>query len=169
MNELAILVVAAGRGSRAGGGIPKQYRSLAGPPLLPRALGALIPAAPGATVLPVIHRDDLDLYRASATHFEADSCLARPVFGGTTRQASVHLGLEALSVQQFPPAIVLIHDAARLFISEKLVQRAVAAAKTHGAAIPGVALTDTIKEIDTQASVIATAPRVGLRAVQTPH
>jgi 2-C-methyl-D-erythritol 4-phosphate cytidylyltransferase / 2-C-methyl-D-erythritol 2,4-cyclodiphosphate synthase len=168
-SELAILVVAAGRGSRAGGGVPKQYRSLAGRPLLARTLGALIRAAPGATVLPVIHRDDLNLYRTSATHFEADSCLAGPVFGGTTRQASVHLGLEALSVQQFPPTIVLIHDAARLFISEKLVQRAVAAAKTHGAAIPGVALTDTIKEIDTQASVIATAPRVGLRAVQTPQ
>jgi 2-C-methyl-D-erythritol 4-phosphate cytidylyltransferase / 2-C-methyl-D-erythritol 2,4-cyclodiphosphate synthase len=168
-SELAILVVAAGRGSRAGGGIPKQYRSLAGRPLLAWTLGALIRAAPGATVLPVIHKDDLDLYRTSATYFEANSCLAGPVFGGATRQASVRLGLEALSVQQFPPAIVLIHDAARLFVSGTLVQRAVAAAKTHGAAIPGVALTDTIKEVDTQASVIATAPRAGLRAVQTPQ
>src|ERR1700746_2951305 len=101
-SELAILVVAAGRGSRAGGGIPKQYRRLAGRPLLAWTLGALIRAAPGATVLPVIHKDDLDLYRASATYFEANSCLAVPVFGGATRQASVRLGLEALSVQQFP-------------------------------------------------------------------
>jgi 2-C-methyl-D-erythritol 4-phosphate cytidylyltransferase/2-C-methyl-D-erythritol 2,4-cyclodiphosphate synthase len=168
-SELAILVVAAGRGSRAGGGIPKQYRSLAGRPLLARTLGALIRAAPGATVLPVIHKDDLDLYRASATHFDKETCLAGPVFGGTTRQASVRLGLEALSAQNFPPAIVLIHDAARLFVSATLVQRAFAAAKTHGAAIPGVALTDTIKEIDTQASVIATAPRARLRSVQTPQ
>ncbi len=167
--ELAILVVAAGRGARAGGGIPKQYRSLVGQPLLARTLRALIRAAPGATVLPVIHKDDLDLYRASATHFEADSCLAGPVFGGTTRQASVRLGLEALAGQQFPPALVLIHDAARLFVSSTLVQRAVAAAKTHGAAIPGVALTDTIKEIDTRGSIIATAPRARLWAVQTPQ
>src|SRR4029077_102280 len=93
-SQLAILVVAAGRGSRAGGGIPKQYRSLAGRPLLARTLGALMRAAPGATVLPVIHKDDLDLYRACATVFEADWCLAGPVFGGTTRQASVRLGLE---------------------------------------------------------------------------
>jgi 2-C-methyl-D-erythritol 4-phosphate cytidylyltransferase/2-C-methyl-D-erythritol 2,4-cyclodiphosphate synthase len=169
VSEFAILVVAAGRGARAGGGIPKQYRSLAGQPLLARTLGALMRAAPGATVLPVIHKDDLDLYRSSATYFEGDSCLAGPVFGGTTRQASVRLGLEALSVQNFSPTIVLIHDAARLFVSGILVQRAVAAAKTHGAAIPGVALTDTIKEIDTQASVIATAPRARLRAVQTPQ
>ncbi len=168
-SELAILVVAAGRGSRAGGGIPKQYKSLAGQPLLARTLGALMRAAPGATVLPVIHKDDLDLYRASASHFETECCLAGPVFGGDTRQASVRLGLEALSVRQFPPAIVLIHDAARLFVSSTLVQRAVAAAKTHGAAIPGVALTDTVKEIDTQASVIATTPHARLRAVQTPQ
>src|ERR1700730_14076418 len=168
-SDLAILVVAAGRGSRAGGGIPKQYRSLAGRPLLARTLGALIRAAPGATVVPVIHKDDLDVYRTSATHFETESCLAGPVFGGTTRQASVRLGLEALSVKQFPPTIVLIHDAARLFVSDKLVQCAVAAAKTYGAAVPGVALTDTIKEIDTQASVIATVPRARLRAVQTPQ
>ena len=147
-----------GRNSKA------NHRSLAGQPLLARTLGALIRAAPGATVLPVIHKDDLDLYRTSATQFEADLVrLARPVFGGTTRQASVRLGLEALSVQQLPPAIVLIDDAARLFVSGTLVQRAVAAAKTHGAAIPGVALTDTIKEIDTQASVVATAPRARLR------
>src|ERR1700730_13702797 len=168
-SELAVLVVAGGRGSRAGEGIPKQYRSLAGRPLLTRTLGALMRAAPGATILPVIHKDDLDLYRACATVFEADCCLAGPVFGGTTRQASVRLGLEALSAQQFPPAIVLIHDAARLFVSGTLVQHAVAAAKAHGAAIPGVALTDTIKEIDTQATVIATAPRAQLRAVQTPQ
>jgi 2-C-methyl-D-erythritol 4-phosphate cytidylyltransferase/2-C-methyl-D-erythritol 2,4-cyclodiphosphate synthase len=168
-SELAILVVAAGRGARAGGGIPKQYRNLAGQPLLSRTLDALMRAAPGAMVLPVIHQDDLDLYRASTTHFERESCLFGPVFGGATRQASVHLGLEALSAQQFLPAIVLIHDAARLFVSGMLVQRAVDAAKTHGAAIPGVAFTDTIKEVDSQASVISTVPRGRLRAVQTPQ
>lgn len=168
-SKLAIVVVAAGRGSRAGEGIPKQYRSLAGQALLSRTLGAMMRAAPGATILPVIHQDDLDLYRASTTHFETESCLASPVFGGATRQASVRLGLEALSAQQFPPAIVLIHDAARLFVSDTLVQRAIAAAKIYGAAIPGVALTDTIKEVDPQASVIATAPRTRLRAVQTPQ
>src|SRR3984893_10392942 len=97
-SELAILGVAAGRGARAGGGIPKQYRSLAGQPLLARTLGARMRAAPGATVLPVIHKEDLDLYRTAATHFEADPRLADPVFGGTTRQASVRMGLEALSV-----------------------------------------------------------------------
>jgi 2-C-methyl-D-erythritol 4-phosphate cytidylyltransferase / 2-C-methyl-D-erythritol 2,4-cyclodiphosphate synthase len=170
-SELAILAAAAGRGSRAGGEIPKQYRSLAGRPLLGHTLRALMRAAPGAAVLPVIHKDDLGLYQACMAEFEPDpgQVLAPPVFGGPTRQTSVRLGLEALSREAQPPAIVLIHDAARLFVSDTLIRRAVAAAKAYGAAIPGVELTDTIKEIDAEARVIATAPRARLRGVQTPQ
>lgn len=167
--NLAIVVVAAGRGSRAGDGIPKQYRSLAGKPLLAHTLDALMRTAPGATVLPVIHKDDLDLYRSSAAPFEANPNLAHPVYGGATRQASARLGLEALAAQKYAPNIVLIHDAARLFVSDTLIRRAIAAAKTHGAAIPGVTLFDTIKEIDSEGFVTATPPRQRLRAVQTPQ
>ncbi len=167
--ELAIVVVAAGRGSRAGGGIPKQYKSLAGRALLAHTLGALMRAAPGATILPVIHSDDLDLYQSSAASLEASAGLAQPVFGGATRQASARLGLEALAGQQSRPNIVLIHDAARPFVSDTLVNQAVAAAKTNGAAIPGVTLAETIKEIDAEGNVAATLPRARLRAVQTPQ
>lgn len=169
MNELAIVVVAAGRGSRAGGGIPKQYRTLAGRPLIAHTLDALLKAAPCAMVLPVIHKDDLDLYQTSAAQIETAPRLAQPVYGGATRQASVRLGLEALSGQKTKPEIVLIHDAARLFVSDTLVERAIAAAKTHGAAIPGLTLSDTIKEIGADGSVTATPPRAQLRAVQTPQ
>jgi len=168
-SELAIIVVAAGRGSRAGGGTPKQYRSLAGRPLLAHTLDALLRAAPGAMILPVIHKDDIDLYRISAAPFEANGRLARPVYGGETRQASVRLGLEALAEQKSNPKIVLIHDAARLFISDTLVDLAITAAKTYGAAIPGVTLSDTIKEIGAKGFVTATPPRAQLRAVQTPQ
>jgi len=168
-SELAIIVVAAGRGSRAGGGTPKQYRSLAGRPLLAHTLDALLRAAPGAMILPVIHKDDVDLYRISAAPFEANVRLAHPVYGGETRQASVRLGLEALAEQKSNPKIVLIHDAARLFISDTLVDLAITAAKTYGAAIPGVTLSDTIKEIGAKGFVTATPPRAQLRAVQTPQ
>jgi 2-C-methyl-D-erythritol 4-phosphate cytidylyltransferase/2-C-methyl-D-erythritol 2,4-cyclodiphosphate synthase len=168
-SELAIIVVAAGRGSRAGDGIPKQYRSLAGRPLLSHTLDALMRAAPGAMVVPVIHKDDFDLYRSSAASFGASSSLARPVFGGATRQASARLGLEALASQKSLAEIVLIHDVARLFVSDTLVERAIAAVKTHGAAIPGVKLSDTIKEIDAEGFVTATPPRALFRAVQTPQ
>lgn len=170
-SDLAILAVAAGRGTRAGEGIPKQYRTLAGRPLLAHTLSALLRASPGATVLPVIHEDDDDFYRACAASFKDDDAarLAEPVFGGATRQASVRNGLEALSNRRRSPIIVLIHDAARLFVSEGLVWRAAEAARAYGAAIPGVALTDTVKEIDSQGFVAATPPRARLRAVQTPQ
>jgi 2-C-methyl-D-erythritol 4-phosphate cytidylyltransferase/2-C-methyl-D-erythritol 2,4-cyclodiphosphate synthase len=92
-----------------------------------------------------------------------------PVYGGATRQASVRHGLEALASWKSNPEIVLIHDAARLFISDTLVDNAIAAAKTYGAAIPGVALADTIKEINAEGFVTATPPRARLRAVQTPQ
>jgi 2-C-methyl-D-erythritol 4-phosphate cytidylyltransferase / 2-C-methyl-D-erythritol 2,4-cyclodiphosphate synthase len=167
--EFAIIVVAAGRGSRVGGQTPKQYRSLAGRPLLSHTLDALLRAAPDATILPVIHKDDLDLYQSSAAFFEASPGLAQPVFGGATRQASARLGLEALAGKKSMPEIVLIHDAARLFVSDTLVERAITAAKTQGAAIPGVPLSDTIKEIDSEGFVTATPPRARLRAVQTPQ
>jgi 2-C-methyl-D-erythritol 4-phosphate cytidylyltransferase/2-C-methyl-D-erythritol 2,4-cyclodiphosphate synthase len=170
--ELAILVVAAGRGSRAGAGLPKQYRSLAGRPILARCLSALLRAAPDALVVPVIHKDDLDLYWESVTFVDAGPAqrLKGPVYGGATRQVSVLAGLEALQTHDVSkPKFVLIHDAARLFASEALVMRALAAARVHGAAIPGVLVTDTIKEVDSEESIVATPPRTRLRAVQTPQ
>jgi 2-C-methyl-D-erythritol 4-phosphate cytidylyltransferase/2-C-methyl-D-erythritol 2,4-cyclodiphosphate synthase len=169
ISDFAIIIVAAGRGSRAGDGIPKQYRKLAGKPLLTRTLDALMRAAPNATIIPVIHKDDLNLYESSAAGFEERSRVGRPVYGGDTRQASVHLGLEALSLQQLQQEIVLIHDAARLFVSDTLVSRAVAAAKSYGAAVPGAIVADTIKEIDADGFITTTPPRARLRAVQTPQ
>ncbi|SFK28240.1 bifunctional 2-C-methyl-D-erythritol 4-phosphate cytidylyltransferase/2-C-methyl-D-erythritol 2,4-cyclodiphosphate synthase [Methylocapsa palsarum] len=170
--HISILVVAAGRGSRAGGGLPKQYRPVAGRPLLAHSLEALCRAAPDASILPVIHSDDLGLYSQSVAALDRSYAarLREPVFGGATRQASVRAGLEALaSGPSAAPEIVLIHDAARMFSGEALLSRALDAAIAHGAAIPGIAVTDTIKEIDSSAGVVATPPRSNLRAVQTPQ
>jgi len=171
-SEWVILVVAAGRGSRAGAGLPKQYRRLAGRPLLGHSLSGLLRAAPDARILPVIHADDLDLYRESLLGIETElaSRIKDPVFGGATRQASVRAGLEALCADAaFKPEFILIQDGARLFASQALIARALAAAKTHGAAIPGIAVTDTIKEVDDDEGVLATPARARLRAVQTPQ
>src|SRR5579863_10173683 len=96
--ELAILVVAAGRGSRAGAGIPKQYRRLAGKPLLAHTLSTLLKSAPAALAIVAIHPHDLKLYRQALDYLD-ESARARmlsPVNGGDTRQDSVRLGLEAL-------------------------------------------------------------------------
>ncbi len=168
--SIAILVVAGGRGSRAGDGPPKQYRPLAGKSLLARTLHGLHMAAPQAAVKVVIHRDDFDHYAASAAELSpADRArLLPPAFGGPTRQDSVRNGLEALAAEGAPD-IVLIHDAARPFADAALVSRAIRAAAIHGAAAPGVALADTIKEIDDAGVVVATPERARLRAVQTPQ
>ncbi|HTV32183.1 MAG TPA: bifunctional 2-C-methyl-D-erythritol 4-phosphate cytidylyltransferase/2-C-methyl-D-erythritol 2,4-cyclodiphosphate synthase [Methylocella sp.] len=166
-SDLAILVVAAGRGSRVGGEVPKQYRLLAARPLITHTLAGLSAAAPEARLLPVIHNDDLELYDGLKP-LVAGVRLGPPAFGGATRQASVRNGLEALA-RLAPPKLVLIHDAARPFVSKALVERAVAAGATHGAAIPGVPLSDTIKVLDAEDFVAASPPRATLRAVQTPQ
>ena len=111
MSEVAAVVVAAGRGLRAGGEVPKQFRRIGGETMLSRTLSALLQVPRLAAVQPVIHPDDRDRY-ASIGH---DARILAPVFGGATRQASVRAGLEALAARK--PAIVLVHDAARPFAS----------------------------------------------------
>ncbi|MEK8093111.1 bifunctional 2-C-methyl-D-erythritol 4-phosphate cytidylyltransferase/2-C-methyl-D-erythritol 2,4-cyclodiphosphate synthase [Methylocystis sp. IM3] len=167
---VSILVVAGGRGSRAGEGLPKQYRSLAGASVLARTLEAMHAAAPAARLTVVIHPDDRALYAASVSELtdSARAALAAPALGGALRQESVRNGLEAIA-REAEPEIVLIHDAARPFADPALVARAIAAARDHGAAVPGVPLNDTVKEIDAAGFVVATPDRARLRAVQTPQ
>ena len=167
-----VLVVAAGRGSRAGAGLPKQFRALAGRPLIARTLQSLLSADPRVLVTPVIHPDDEGLFDAAAALLEAPARrrVLSPAHGGATRQESVHLGLEVLAQGgKGRPDIVLIHDGARPFACADLIGRAVASAEQHGAAVPGFPVTDTIKEIATDGSVTGTVDRTRLRAVQTPQ
>jgi 2-C-methyl-D-erythritol 4-phosphate cytidylyltransferase/2-C-methyl-D-erythritol 2,4-cyclodiphosphate synthase len=169
-NALSILVVAGGRGSRAGEGLPKQYRAVAGMTVLARTLQAMHDAAPQARLKTVIHRDDVALYARCVTELSgtARAALSEPALGGALRQESVRNGLEALD-REGAPEIVLIHDAARPFADAALIARAVDAARAHGAAVPGVPLNDTVKEIDAAGFVVATPDRARLRAVQTPQ
>jgi 2-C-methyl-D-erythritol 4-phosphate cytidylyltransferase/2-C-methyl-D-erythritol 2,4-cyclodiphosphate synthase len=162
--KVAAVIVAAGRGMRAGASeVPKQFRPIGGETMLRRTLGLFAGATGCDVVQTVIHADDGDLYRAASEGFD----LLPPVTGGATRQASVRAGLEALATHA--PDIVLIHDAARPFASAALIARAAAAARETGAAIPGLAVTDTIKSIDHRGLVGETLERASLRAVQTPQ
>ncbi len=162
--KVAAVIVAAGRGTRAGvSDVPKQFRQVGGQIMLRRTLALFADAIGCELVQTVIHADDHDLYRAAAVGFD----LLPPVTGGATRQASVHAGLEALAAHA--PGTVLIHDAARPFASAALISRAIAAARETGAAIPGLAVTDTIKSVDRHGLVGETLERASLRAVQTPQ
>ena len=162
--KVAAVIVAAGRGYRAGGDMPKQYRQIAGEPVIRPTLAAFLAHPQIAAVQPVIHPDDEGIFRAATADLVH---LLPPVPGGATRQASVRAGLEALRAAA--PELVLIHDAARPFLSGDLIARAIAAAKEHGAAVPAVAITDTVKKVDDRDMVSETLDRSRLRTVQTPQ
>ena len=162
-----VLVVAAGRGSRAGTGLPKQYRDLAGRPVLARTLDAFLRDRAFASVVTVIHPDDDALYAAAVAGVAG---LGAPVMGGATRQDSVRAGLDALAARgALADDVVLVHDGARPFTSPALVDRAVVAAARFGAAVPGCPVFDTVKAVDANDRITGTPDRSGLRAVQTPQ
>ncbi len=169
IRTVALVVVAAGRGTRLGGERPKQYLDCAGSPLLSHTLEALTAAWPFSAVTVSIHADDRAFYDEALAGLSpaAREALGPPAVGGATRQQSVRAGLEALASAK--PELVLIHDAARPFPSRELVSRAVDAAERHGAAAPGTPISDTIKQVDADGRVLATPARAALRAVQTPQ
>jgi 2-C-methyl-D-erythritol 4-phosphate cytidylyltransferase/2-C-methyl-D-erythritol 2,4-cyclodiphosphate synthase len=165
MSDLvAAVIVAAGRGERAGGELPKQYRAIAGEPMIRLALGAFLGHPGVGLVQPVISPSDEKIYRGAVAGLPR---LLPAIAGGATRQASVRAGLEALAARA--PALVLVHDAARPFASAGLIDRAIATGRATGAAVPGIALADTIKAVDERALVTETLDRSRLRIVQTPQ
>lgn len=164
MSVIAILV-AAGTGSRAGSGSPKQYRRIGGEPVIRRALKLFTDHPRIAAIQPVIRPDDEQAFTAASADLR--KCL-EPVPGGATRQASVRAGLEALA-RNAPPETVLVHDAARPFVSPALVERAISAAAKTGAAVPALPVTDTVKRVDANGSITETVNRSALRVVQTPQ
>jgi 2-C-methyl-D-erythritol 4-phosphate cytidylyltransferase / 2-C-methyl-D-erythritol 2,4-cyclodiphosphate synthase len=165
----AVIIVAAGRGSRAGGDIPKQYCDLGGRSVLARSCEAFLSHEEIASVLVVIHPDDTVLYEQALEGLPSPVLrkLLPAVAGGETRQNSVRQGLEALVDAR--PQIVLIHDAARPWVDRALIDRALQTAQCTGAAVPGIPVTDTIKIVGEEGYVVDTPDRARLRAVQTPQ
>ena len=159
----AAILVAAGRGLRAGTGGPKQYRAIGGRTVIHRALAAFSEHPDVAVVQPVVNPDDIDVFNAAVSGLRHEV----PAHGGATRQASVLAGLEALVPHR--PDIVLIHDAARPFVTSAVISRAIQAAGKTGAAIPVVPVTDTIKEVTASGDSTATPERAKLRIAQTPQ
>lgn len=163
--ETAIVIVAAGRGTRAGGGdIPKQYRSLAGTSVLTRVIDGFAASLDMSSMVSVIHPDDIDCYAVAVGSRSAQ--LRDPVMGGATRQLSVHAGLESLS--DVSPRYVLIHDAARPFADTGLISRVIAGLSEYDGVVPALAVTDTLKRAS-GGTIEATVDRANLWGVQTPQ
>lgn len=158
--RVAALIAAAGKGDRAGGGLPKQFRSLAGRPVLTWSLAAFADAGTSQIVV-MTSAEHLDLCRAACAGFEAEL-----VTGGATRTASVRAGLAAVRDAD----VVMIHDAARPGLSPAMV-RALTAALAEGAdgAAPALPMTDSVRRVGADQRVSGEVERAGLMRVQTPQ
>lgn len=158
----AAVIVAAGRGLRAGGERPKQYQSLAGRPVLRHAIDAFLSHPGIAAVQVVIGRDHHGLYEEAAGELPLPS----PVVGGDSRQQSVAAGLAALEAAA--PDLVLIHDAARPFVSQTIISHVIAHLDRHAAVVPALPVTDTLKRARGNIAV-ETVDRTDLWTAQTPQ
>lgn len=158
---LAVIVVAAGSGTRLGYGMPKALVPVAGRPILDIALESVADALPTARIIVTVPAGDTELSAVAAAHG------ARAVTGGATRAQSVACGLAALDSSA---RFVLVHDAARLLVPGR-VTASVAAALESGerAVIPVLPVNDTVRGVDAQGHSTGTVDRSGLRAVQTPQ
>ncbi len=154
--------MAAGRGRRLGGPLPKQYRLLGGAPVLRHTILAFLNHPAIGVVRAVIHPDDAGLYAEAVRGLD----LPPPVAGGATRQESVRLGLEALA--ETAPERVLIHDGVRPFADAAMIDAVVAALDQSPAAIAALPVTDALKRCE-GGMVQATVERGGLFRAQTPQ
>lgn len=164
MGGVAVIIVAGGRGARAGGETPKQYRALAGVPVLRRTAGAFARRPEVRALVVVRAPEHADLCAAALQGLEP---APRVVDGGASRTASVRAGMEHLA--PLKPDAVLIHDAARPFVSGAVIDRVEAALLSSDGAAPALRVPDALKQLETDGSAGDDAPRDALRAVQTPQ
>ena len=156
------LIVAAGRGTRFGGMLPKQYLPLAGSSLLRHAVMALATHRRIDGVQVVIRPEDRTPYEEALRGIS----VLPPVPGGAERQDSVRLGLEALAT--YGPDRVLIHDGARPFPDAALIDRVIDGLEFEAAAIPALPLGDTVKRVKDE-RIVGTIDRSQLWRAQTPQ
>lgn len=164
----AALIVASGRGSRAGGDLPKQYQKIGGKPILWHTIQNFINHKNIDAVIVVIHPNDVDLYEACVQDLDQTKILPYS-FGGKERQQSVAHGLKAISHLQ--PENIMIHDGARPFVPASLIDNLLTACAEYLGAIAAVKLTDTIKQVKNVGDVTIdkTLNRDLLWSAQTPQ
>lgn len=166
MSEVAAVIAAAGTGSRFGQPAPKVFATLCGQPLLTWSVRAFEDCPEVDTTVLVAPPDHVSVARELCAAERFTKVLA-VISGGDHRMDSVRAGLDALLEQ--PPALVCVHDGARPLVDPATIQRSVAAARLHAAAIAAVRATDTIKHTDPDGRIIATPPRDELYQAQTPQ
>ncbi|MEO8926462.1 MAG: bifunctional 2-C-methyl-D-erythritol 4-phosphate cytidylyltransferase/2-C-methyl-D-erythritol 2,4-cyclodiphosphate synthase [Caulobacteraceae bacterium] len=160
--DFCAIIVAAGAGERAGPGGAKQWRALAGKAVARWSLEAMLAAGARQVVVVVAAGDEA---RAAGAFAGLERWATTP--GGATRAASTLAGLRALAVD--PEEIVLVHDAARPFLSTGTIEALIGALAGADGAVPALSMADTLKRRATAGGVVSTAPREGLWRAQTPQ
>jgi len=166
MNEAAggvvAIVVGAGSGSRMGA--EKTFLNLVGRPVIAWPVEVLQHNKNISEIVLVLHNNNADEGKSLAAE-RGWSKVKRVCAGGKLRQDSVKKGLESIGDCE----LVLVHDAARPFLTDKLIDEGIVAARSAGSAAAAVPVKDTIKQVDDDRMVVATLPRSRLMAVQTPQ
>lgn len=157
--SVTAVIVAAGRGTRAGGDVPKQWQRIAGKTVLDHTIAAFAMHPRVTEIIVVLHPDDIAANRAA---LQAKGIRIAP--GGATRSASVQNGLALIQVD----GLVLIHDAARCCVSAPVIDGVIDALADGPAAAPGLAITDALW-VGQNAKVMDTQDREGLFGAQTPQ
>ena len=162
--KIGVVIVAAGRGERAGGSRPKQYRDIAGRPVLARTLDAFLDHKAIGPVVTVIAEDAGSEFKKIGQLFDAklECCI-----GGESRTQSVYAGLKALERHNLDA--VMIHDGARPFVSDAQIDALVQALKSHEAVLPALPSTNALMRLDENNTVDSAVNRDSIYAAQTPQ
>ena len=166
--SVAAIITASGSGLRMGGNLPKQFQQLGGKPILAHTMAAFNRVDIISKIVVTAPAEYINHAWEIATANKLDK-IGAVITGGTSRAASIYAALKALPFVGKGPKIVLIHDGVRPFVSEELINAVAKAAQTHGAAVAGIPLTDTIKEVDSKNRVTSTPDRNQFWRVQTPQ
>jgi 2-C-methyl-D-erythritol 4-phosphate cytidylyltransferase len=163
--SIGVIVVAAGAGRRFGGRLPKAFQELCGKPLFLHCIAAFGRLPGLGEIVLVVPKGRVSWVERRFGAAAARSGISKIVEGGARRQDSVGCGLAALGSTC---DVVLIHDAARPFVTTELASRVARATRRHGAAVPALALRDTVKRV--KAGIVKETPdRASLVSVQTPQ
>ena len=162
---VAVIIVAGGSGVRMGGDMPKQFQLLGDKPILAHTLEAFCRTDIVREIIVAVPTGYAEHSQAMITGMQL-SKVREIVPGGASRADSVYAALKQLPTDT---GIVLIHDGVRPFVSSGLIEAVAESARTHGAAIAGTAVTDTLKEVDDSGQITATPDRSRYWRAQTPQ
>lgn len=161
-----VVIVAGGSGTRAGGDVPKQFQTLFGRPVLWWSMKAFRDESPDCRIIVVMHPGFFDLWDILCDEIPAEDRIGHEtVCGGRSRCESVKNGLMAIDSDY--TGLVAVHDAARPLVDSALISRGWEAAERHGAAVPAVAVADSLRRLTPQGS--ESVRRSDFVAVQTPQ